>query len=83
MSDDEKDIKPDLYSNLLNSQISAVSTAMQSMLKANLQVYESFQNQMTKLIEKNSEGLNATASALVSSIRQDTNQLIQDMKKIL
>ena len=62
-------------------QIASANNAMQSMLKANQQVYDSFQTQITKIISTNTEVVAASLQDYVKTFQADSDAMLAAFQK--
>ena len=69
------------YADILQMQIASANNAMQSMLKANQAVYESFQTQITKIISTNTEVVAASLQDYVKTFQADSDAMIASFQK--
>lgn len=72
---------PNPYSDILQIQIASANNAMQSMLKANQVVYESFQTQITKIISSNTEAVSASLGDYMNKFQSETEAMVTLLQK--
>ena len=69
------------FTDLYTQQIAAQTQAMQAILKANQQAYESFQMQIMKINERTQDTLTASAQDFVRQFKADCEKYIAEMKR--
>lgn len=69
------------FADIYAQQLAVQTQAMQSILKANQQAYESFQTQIMKINEKAQENLSTSADDFVKQFRADCEKFLAEVKR--
>jgi len=69
------------YADILQMQIASANNAMQSMLKANQAVYESFQTQITKIISTNTDVVAASLGDYMKTFQAESDAMMASFQK--
>lgn len=70
-------------SDIIDKQIAAASSAMQSMLKANQAVYESFQAQINKIVSANTDVITSSVETYMKTVQDDSAAMMDEIRKNL
>ena len=66
---------------LMEQQITAVNSGMQTIIKANMQIFEGYQQQLTKMIATQADFLGTNGPGLAEVLKEQTDGIMAEIKK--